>query len=149
MSDIITSITIPTDDDGYVLMQCPKCREYFKLTISDIEAEDLFEVCCPYCGLTSENYFTEDVRELAFTKVENYAMDKIYEEMRKTARNLNGKIFSFTVGSKPKAKPETPIGIGIDTLVIQTYNCCNKSAKITPSSKITGSYCPFCKVRYG
>ena len=34
--DFSMSIPIPTDDDGYVLLQCPNCGTYFKATPSDI-----------------------------------------------------------------------------------------------------------------
>lgn len=143
---ISLSISIPTDDDGYVLLQCPKCGEYFKLTLADCKSDDIFQIWCPYCGLVSESYFTDEVKELASTMVKNLAIDLIYTEMKTFERQLNSKYLSFKAGKKPERDPELPIVSKIDTLEIQTYKCCNKSAKITPSAKIIGTYCPFCGV---
>mgnify|MGYP000049029895 FL=1 len=43
MSDEINmTIPIPTDDDGYVLLQCEQCGTYFKATPSDLEDEGCF-----------------------------------------------------------------------------------------------------------
>lgn len=75
MDDFSLKLSIPTDDDGFVLLRCPKCGEFFKLPPSDIESDDVLEIHCPQCGLISENYFTDDVIELAQNKVLNHVMD--------------------------------------------------------------------------
>ena len=72
MSDEINmTISIPTDDDGYVLLQCEHCGTYFKATPSDLEDDGVLHIFCPSCGLISENYFTEDVLELAMKMATN------------------------------------------------------------------------------
>ena len=69
MSDEINmTISIPTDDDGYVLLQCEHCGTYFKGTPSDLKDDGVFNIFCPSCGLISENYVTDDVLELAIKK---------------------------------------------------------------------------------
>ena len=84
MSDEIhMEISIPTDDDGYVLLQCEHCGSYFKATPSDIEDDGVLEIFCPSCGLVSENYATEDVIELALAMAENVAMDMVYDTLKK------------------------------------------------------------------
>ena len=83
MGDIQMEISIPADSDGYVLLQCNFCGEYFKLTPNDCEDEGILEVHCPSCGLSDENFITEDVLELAIAMTKNIAMDMIYDEMRK------------------------------------------------------------------
>ena len=35
--DFSLTISIPTDDDGYILLQCPNCGTYFKAIPSDIQ----------------------------------------------------------------------------------------------------------------
>ena len=66
MSDEINmTISIPTDDDGYVLLQCEHCGTYFKGMPSDLKDDDVLNIFCPSCGLISENYVTDDVLELA------------------------------------------------------------------------------------
>ena len=70
MDDFSVSILIPTDDDGFVLLRCPKCGEYFKLFSEDMQREEVLDIHCPQCGLISENYITDDVIELAQAKME-------------------------------------------------------------------------------
>ena len=51
MSTIIGEVSIPADDQGFVLMQCPLCGEFFKIKPGDYHAEDVIEIWCPSCGL--------------------------------------------------------------------------------------------------
>ncbi|GAA0631149.1 hypothetical protein [Bifidobacterium pullorum] len=69
--DFSFTIEIPCDEDGFVLMQCPQCGEFFKLRPTDYESDDVLEVSCPACGIASENYLTEDVIELAMVVAKN------------------------------------------------------------------------------
>ena len=146
MSDIELRISIPTDNDGFVLFQCPLCGEFFKLTPDDARAEDVIEIWCPCCGLKSENYLTEDVIELAMKMAENVAMNMVFKEMQKLECELKGDGLTFRAGKEPESKPENPIAVGIEALEIQKYDCCKRQAKIKPIVKLGGSYCPFCGV---
>lgn len=72
MSDEITmTISIPTDDEGYVLLQCEHCGTFFKGTPSALQDDGVLHIFCPSCGLISENYITDDVLELAMKMVKN------------------------------------------------------------------------------
>ena len=144
MDDICLEISIPADNDGYVLFQCPICGEYFKITPDDYEDDGVLEIHCPCCGLCGENYLTEDVLELAHTKVQNVAMDLIHNELKTWERQFSGGMVSFKVNSKPKAEFENPVRAGIEALAVTSFVCCKRSAKIKPLLKITGCYCPFC-----
>jgi predicted RNA-binding Zn-ribbon protein involved in translation (DUF1610 family) len=147
MSDTTFEISMPTDNDGYVLFQCPNCGEYFKITPSDYEAETNLENFCPACGLAGENYITEDVIDLAMVIAQNYANDLIYNEMKKWERKFNKGMVTFKAGKKPKPEYENPIRAGIETLSITSFTCCRQKAKIKPLLKFTGCYCPFCGVK--
>ena len=81
--DFSMTIPIPTDDDGYVLLQCQNCGTYFKASPSDIQDDGVLELFCPSCGLVGENYITEDVLELAIAMTQNKALDMIYDEFKK------------------------------------------------------------------
>lgn len=147
MGDIQMEISIPADSDGYVLLQCNFCGEYFKLTPNDCEDEGILEVHCPSCGLSDENFITEDVLELAIAMTKNIAMDMIYDEMRKWEKQFNSGYLTFKAGKKPKPEYENPIRAGIEALTISNFLCCKKKAKIKPMIKFTGCYCPFCGVK--
>lgn len=143
-------ISIPTDNDGYVLLQCERCGEYFKLIPSDIEDDNNLWIYCPMCGMTSNSYWTEDVIELALKMATNYAIDCIYEAVKPLEKNNKKSPIKIKVGKKPKKEYESPLSAGIDSLEIKKYRCCTKTAKIHPLLKISDSYCPFCGVNdYG
>ena len=148
MSDEIhMEISIPTDDDGYVLLQCEHCGSYFKATPSDIEDDGVLEIFCPSCGLVSENYATEDVIELALAMAENVAMDMVYDTLKKMERQFRNSPISFKMNKRPKYEAENPIRSGIEALEIATNPCCKRTAKVKPLLKMTGCYCPFCGVK--
>lgn len=147
MSEIKMKISIPADNDGFVLFQCPICGVHFKLRPSDFEDDSIISIKCPSCGLLSENYFTDDVIQLALDMSENAAMDILYNEMKEWERQFNGNGFSFKAGDKPKEKLENPIVALVEALSVKNYSCCHKEAKIKPILKMCGSYCPFCGVK--
>ena len=140
-------ISIPTDDDGYVVLKCEHCGTLFKATPSDIEDDGVLHIFCPSCGLTSESYITEDVAELALKMVINKANDIIYDAFKGLERHSRSGSVTFKVGPRPKHEPEDPIRSGIEALEICTFPCCKRTAKIKPLLKMTGAYCPFCGVK--
>lgn len=148
MSDEIhMEISIPTDDDGYVLLQCEHCGCYFKAIPTDIEDDGVLEIFCPCCGLVSENYATEDVIELAHAMAQNIAMDIVYDTFKKMERQFRNSPITFKMGKQPQREAEDPIRSGIEALEIATFPCCGRTAKIKPLLKMTGCYCPFCGVK--
>ena len=141
------NIEIPADDDGYSLLQCPLCGEYFKLAPNDYIDDGVLELYCPNCGLVSDNYLTEDVIKLAMTMAKNYAMDLIYEKMKVWERQFKGGNITFKAGKKPRDEYESPIQATIEAMIVHRYQCCGLSIKIKPLLKMTGSYCPYCGVK--
>ena len=95
MEDFSFEISIPCDDDGFVLLQCPKCGEFFKLRPSDIESDEVLDIYCPLCGLTSEEYFTQDVIDLAIAMTKNKALDELYSEFRSLERQTRNSFVQF------------------------------------------------------
>ena len=130
--DFQMTISIPCDDDGYVLLKCEHCGNLFKVTPSDIKSDEILHIFCPSCGLTSENYLTEDILELALNKVSNYAQDLLYNAFKDLERHSKKGPVTFKAGSKPKHEPEDPIRSGIEALQITRFPCCARSAKIKP-----------------
>lgn len=143
-----SEIDIPTDNEGFVLLKCPLCGEFFKLTPSDIKADDVLEIWCPNCGLKSDNYLTDEVKELALRKAKNYVNQLLADTLKKMERNTRNKFISFKVKRQIPQVFEYPIVPITDDLEVINYSCCKRSAKISPSLKLSGSYCPFCGVRY-
>lgn len=147
MSDEISfEISIPTDEDGYVLLQCPICGELFKLKPSDYRDDSVFQIYCPACGLVGDSYITEDVLKLGLAMAENYANDMLLKGLKKLERKTKGNMISFKVTHKPKKKSEHSIMLTIEALDTKLYSCCKMEAKIKPILKMSGSYCPYCGV---
>ena len=147
MSESIGKIAIPSDEEGFTLLQCALCGEFFKLQAGDFEAEDVIEIWCPCCGLKSDTYFTKDVINLALKKTENYAIDIIYDEFKKLERKSRHSLVSFKAGKRPKHREEYPIQNGIENMEKKEYLCCKREAKLKPLYKVCGSYCPYCGER--
>ena len=147
MSDEIhMTVSIPTDDEGYILLQCEHCGTFFKETPSDIEDDGILHIFCPSCGLTSENYVTEDVVELSIRMIKNKLNDMIYDAFKDLERhNKRSSMVKFKAGKRPEHETEDPIRSGIEALEIASFLCCGRNAKIKPLLKMTGAYCPFCR----
>ena len=47
MSEIVFQIDIPSDDDGFVTLQCSFCNSRFKLTTADFQSDDVIYIFCP------------------------------------------------------------------------------------------------------
>ena len=142
------TISIPTDDEGYILLQCEHCGTFFKATPSDIEDDGVLHLFCPSCGLSSENYVTEDVMELATKMAQNKFNDMIYDMFKNLERhNRRNSMIKFKAGKRPKHEAEEPIRSSIEALEIISFPCCRRTAKIKPLLKMTGAYCPFCGVK--
>ena len=146
--DFSFSVNIPTDVEGYSLLQCEYCGNFFKLRPSDFEDEGILFVHCPNCGLISENYATHEVLNYAeahgMNTIENIIERKIKEINRQFSRNNS--FISVKMKVKNEYYHEEPVHSSIDSLSIENYNCCNKTAKIKPLLKMVVSHCPFCGV---
>lgn len=139
-------ISIPSDEEGYVLLQCEYCGDFFKCTPGDIESEEVLNIYCPQCGLVSDNYITDDVMELAKAIATNYANDMINDFLKDMERKLASSGIKFKAGKKTKHEHECSIYSSVDSLVEKRFCCCERSAKINPLLKMSASYCPFCGV---
>lgn len=149
MSNIVQKeISLPADDQGYVLLKCEHCGTFFMETAADFNDDRLLWTFCPSCGLTSDNYATDEVMELAMKVGQNIAMEMIYDKFKELERhNRKNDLITFKMGKRPRHEIVDPIHSGIEALRICRYPCCGRSAKIKPLLRMTGSYCPFCGVK--
>lgn len=140
-------ISIPSDDNGYILLQCKHCGTFFKITTDDLQDDRLLNLYCPSCGLISDSYLTDDVIDLAVAKVKNYGMDLVYDTFEDLERKTKKSAVQVKKGKKPEHERENPIKSGIEALEEVEFYCCNRTAKIKPILRMTGCYCPFCGVK--
>lgn len=148
MDDVEMKIDIPTDDDGFILLQCKHCGNFFKVKPSDMKDDGVLDIFCPSCGLVSDNYLTEDVYELASNMIENRALSVLHDKLKDLERLSKNSMVSIKVSNMPNEKSENKIWSKVSDLEIAAFPCCKRTAKIKPLLKMTGAYCPFCGVKY-
>lgn len=47
MDEQTFEISIPSDEDGYTLLQYEQCGEYFKITAEDCNSDGILSLVCP------------------------------------------------------------------------------------------------------
>jgi uncharacterized C2H2 Zn-finger protein len=139
-------IRIPCDNDGYVLLRCPHCGEFFKATPSDISDEAVIDLRCPACGLTSDNFLTQDVIDLAVAKASNWAMREIDDALNAIGRKPSAKGISIEIKSHHDEMPEMPLTSSIDSLMPVRCRDCGRPSKISPLLAMSVYICPYCGI---
>lgn len=137
-------IPLPCDSDGYTLFQCPHCNEYFKLNNNELIKEDIIDLFCPICGLSSKSskFLSDEVKKHAQEIAVNYAKTILNESFKKMERGSKG---MFKVTNTLKIEPEKQLYDHNHELDIVRFKCCDKTAKVLLVDKETG-YCPYCGV---
>lgn len=146
MEETYFEIKIPCDSDGYVLLRCPHCGELFKLTAEDIESDEIFDIYCPSCGLTADNFLTQDVINLALAKTGNFAMDAIDQQLQAFAKKNSNSLVHFEVNADREREPEPPVREAIEALQITMCRDCGQKAKISPALVMSAHTCPLCGI---
>ena len=140
--------SIPLDDEGFISLQCPFCGEMFKIQGSDFEAEDIYQLFCPNCGLVGNmksEWLTEEVRSHALTLVENYAKGMLNGFANDLERKFNGKgCITFKRGASLKMNAPKLLIEPTDMQVMKLA-CCEKNIKV--KFALNGIYCPYCGVK--
>ena len=139
-----TSISIPSDEDGFVLLQCHLCGEYFKMLASDVNDESVINIWCPYCGLNGKKYVPKEAIEIGLKIAENEINDMLYDFFKGMEKQTKNSLLKFKCTNKPNKNVIPSIKVRTDKLEIKRYGCCKSTVKITPLSKMCGSYCPIC-----
>lgn len=142
--DVTFNISVPSDSDGFVLLQCSLCGEFFKMTPTDFEDDSQLHIWCPNCGLNPDSLITEEVFDIAMKMANNHVSDLLNDFSKKLSKTFKGGNIKYKPGQKLKKDSIDPIFSRIDNLEVQTYRCCHKEAKISPNLKMEGGYCPFC-----
>lgn len=141
---MVVKVSIPEDDDGFVLLRCRFCGEYFKIRASDFKNESNIGIWCPYCGLDGRSYITEEVLDRANKIAFNISNKEIYNTLKDFEKKAKNSFIKISVGRMPKEKKISPIQNKIDRLETKEYRCCHANVKIDPISAMCGSYCPIC-----
>lgn len=140
-------ISIPTDSDGYYTLECPFCKDAFKLSANDYDMEETIELFCPYCGLVNDknNFISQKVKDQAMELANNHAIDLINESLKQMKRNMKSSNMKMEI--KPLKKEQPSEIIENDNELEELHlSCCNKYIKVTSTFDFDTIYCPYCGV---
>jgi len=145
--EVSLNFSIPTDNEGYVTLECPFCNDKFKLEVTEVKQDDVINLYCPYCGLLNEvnKFLPKEVIEQATIIASNYLkqlLNGYLDNVEKTFKNSN--IISVKT-QKFNLENEKELFEISDNFESIEFNCCNGKAKVNVIEKL-GVYCPYCGV---
>lgn len=135
-------ISLPSDEDGYTTLQCPYCREKFKIRNDEFKEQNHSNIYCPICGLTNSmsKFYTKDVYDKA--------MEICEKEMYKLINNAFSGIMStecFQISTNEVKSDKNKVLRDKEySLKIVEAKCCNIHLKVRPIDALIGAYCPYC-----
>lgn len=127
MSDHVT-VSLPTDDDGFLSQECPGCERRFKVNFN--EGSDQPISFCPYCGHNATGcWWTPEQAEYLSAKA---AEEVVGPELEKMARDFNrkssGGLISMNMEVSRSPTPPSPEEPN-DNLPVTTFECCGERIK--------------------
>ena len=147
MSNTI-SISIPLDEDGFMLMQCPHCQGFFKVLSADYESDDVYELWCPLCGLKDDNFLPAELLELAKAKALNSIIGDFEKQLARIGASTSRQsLMSLKVSVDSKREREREVLPAVDAFEKSVCVFCGRTTKLKPLDKYLGSFCAFCGER--
>ena len=129
-----TTISIPTDSDGFISRKCPACSKLFKAKYGEGSDQPLSH--CPYCGSSDADWFTDEQRVYVRAAGLNFARGIMGREIGKIAQKFNrgmgrgGFITAQMSHTTSPNKPLPPIPVESDEpMAIALFDCCNERVK--------------------
>lgn len=146
MKDLQLKVTIPSDEDGCVLFRCPHCGELFKVSAESYEDDSVLDIHCPLCGITADNFLTQDVIDLALAKTANAFMSELEKLLKKELGGMGNDFISFDVKAEHDEEPEIPIRQATEALQKVTCKDCKRISKVSPALAMSSYTCPYCGI---
>lgn len=138
----IGEITIQSDENGMITLQCDRCKTRFKVEVEYLNEELEGDIYCPACGMPSElsDFFPEEIREQALAAAENEALKMIQEAFS----GLNSKNFKVTNTKIPRVDTKKVFSDKDFDMQVTEMQCCKKKIGLRNMDAIAGYYCPYC-----
>lgn len=129
-----TTISIPTDDDGFISRKCPACSKLFKAKYGEGSDKPLSH--CPYCDATGDDWFTDEQRAYVQAVGVNFARSIVSRELGKMAQCFNqgmprvGFITAKMTHTPSPERPVPPVPTESDEpMPVALFECCNEKIK--------------------
>lgn len=146
MESFQLKVTIPSNEDGCILLRCPRCGELFKVAVDNYEDDSVLDIHCPLCGITAGNFLTQDVIDLALAKTANAVMPELEKELKRELGKMGNGLISFDVKMDYDEEPEKPIQQAIEALQKVTCKDCERVSKVSPALAMSSYTCPYCGI---
>lgn len=149
MSEIVFKVDIPSDDEGFVTLQCSFCNSRFKLTTEDFQSDDIIYIFCPYCGLQNEenDLLTDEVLEQTQIIAQNHVNSIINQFMGGLEKSFRGSKHIVFKRGKKLGMEDDKVLFEQEEMEILKPNCCKRLVKTNSLEASLGIYCPFCGVK--
>lgn len=139
---IIGNMTLQSDENGLVTLQCDRCRSRFKMECDYLNNELEGEICCPVCGISEKanTFYPEEVVEEAG----KMAIMEAEEIIQRAFKGMNSK--NIQVKTKPVVQGNRDIVFKDRDYNMQvvSVHCCQKKIALLPVDIAAGYYCPYC-----
>jgi uncharacterized Zn finger protein (UPF0148 family) len=155
--EVILSMTIPVDSDGFLRRECPTCEREFKwLATPPDQAEDTESpqhggYYCPYCGVQAEtgSWLTKAQAELAqnvaMREVVDPMLKKLGDDLKKMSSRSGGLV---SVEWKQPSTPEIAPLTEADDMVRVDFSCHPTEPVKIMETWSEKPYCLICGVQY-
>lgn len=138
----IGKITLQSDENGFVTLQCDRCKSRFKVDCAFLNDELQGEICCPICGISNElnTYYPEEVIEGA----EKIAIMEAEEMIKNAFKSLNSKYLKVKISPTNRVDTDLVFKNKDHDMQELVVHCCEKKMALSPVDMAAGFYCPYC-----
>ncbi len=122
------TVSIPTDEDGFISQVCLSCRRRFKVKFG--EGSDKPVGFCPYCAKQGDDWFTESQHAYFVSAVNERVVGPMLDDFASRINRMNRSRGLVRVGAEITHDPPAPEPIEPEEdWPIVTFSCCDEPIK--------------------
>ena len=139
---IIGKVTLQSDENGLVTLQCDRCRSRFKMDCAFLNDELQGDICCPICGISEapNTFFPEEVIEEA----KKIAIAEAEQMIAAAFKGFNSKHLKVKTKQVQVVDTNTKFKNRDYDMQVIKVGCCTKKIGLMPTDIAAGFYCPYC-----
>lgn len=122
------SVSLQTDDDGFLSQECPSCKRRFKAKFS--EGSDQPISFCPYCGHNDTGcwWTPEQAEYLSAIAAEEIVGPELKKMAREFNRKSSGGLISMNMKVSHSPTPRAPVEPDVNWPMV-SFECCGERIK--------------------